>query len=96
MIFPFVLGIFHEFPMFFGFLGGFSYPPVGAPVVVVDPRRFRVMDTNPEIWTSLMWCNFLRPVESRVYEEAKDKTKAGRRSLEVVGGAWRHSDTDNT
>ncbi|CAL1172366.1 unnamed protein product, partial [Cladocopium goreaui] len=37
--------------------------------------RFRVMDTDPEIWTSLMWCNFLRPVESRVYEEAKDKTK---------------------
>ena len=34
------------------------------------------MDTDPEIWTSLMWCNFLRPVESRVYEEAKDKTKA--------------------
>ena len=24
-----------------------------------------------------MWCNFLRPVESRVYEEAKDKTKVG-------------------
>ena len=22
-----------------------------------------------------MWCNFLRPVESRVYEEAKDKAK---------------------
>lgn len=35
------------------------------------------MDTDPEIWTSLMWCNFLRPVESRVYEEAKDKTKVG-------------------
>jgi hypothetical protein len=34
------------------------------------------MDTDPEIWTSLMWSNFLRPVESRVYEEAKDKTKA--------------------
>ena len=90
--------------------------------------RFRVLDTDPEIWNSLMllccmtehlgeivqfenlrktrsqklaklclreairmvrtwlahprfeewprWCNFLRPVESRVYEEAKDKTKA--------------------
>ncbi|CAE7499104.1 DNAH6, partial [Symbiodinium sp. CCMP2456] len=37
--------------------------------------RFRVLDTDPEIWNALMWCNFLRPVESRVYEEAKDKTK---------------------
>ena len=34
-----------------------------------------MLDTDPELWTSLMWCNFLRPVESRVYEEAKDKTK---------------------
>ncbi|CAJ1374166.1 unnamed protein product [Effrenium voratum] len=40
--------------------------------------RFRVMDTDFEIWTSLMWCNFLRPVENRVYEEAKDKTKVNK------------------
>ncbi|CAJ1337950.1 unnamed protein product [Effrenium voratum] len=36
------------------------------------------MDTDFEIWTSLMWCNFLRPVENRVYEEAKDKTKVNK------------------
>eukprot|EP00930_Biecheleria_cincta_P027502 TRINITY_DN19311_c0_g1_i1.p1 TRINITY_DN19311_c0_g1~~TRINITY_DN19311_c0_g1_i1.p1 ORF type:complete len:4103 (-),score=885.99 TRINITY_DN19311_c0_g1_i1:122-12430(-) len=37
--------------------------------------RFRVMDTDPAIWNQIMWCNFLRPVDSRVYEEAKDRTK---------------------
>jgi len=38
-------------------------------------QKFRVMDTDPEIWNKIMWCNFLRPVDSRVYEEAKDQTK---------------------
>ncbi|CAE8588678.1 unnamed protein product [Polarella glacialis] len=38
-------------------------------------QRFRVMDTDPEIWNKIMWCNFLRPVDSRVYEEAKDMAK---------------------
>eukprot|EP00930_Biecheleria_cincta_P042962 TRINITY_DN29559_c0_g2_i1.p1 TRINITY_DN29559_c0_g2~~TRINITY_DN29559_c0_g2_i1.p1 ORF type:complete len:4097 (+),score=999.81 TRINITY_DN29559_c0_g2_i1:1152-12293(+) len=37
--------------------------------------RFKVMDTDPEIWSKVMWCNFLRPVDSRVYEEAKDYKK---------------------
>eukprot|EP00928_Gymnodinium_smaydae_P068046 TRINITY_DN5109_c0_g4_i2.p1 TRINITY_DN5109_c0_g4~~TRINITY_DN5109_c0_g4_i2.p1 ORF type:complete len:3873 (+),score=1233.23 TRINITY_DN5109_c0_g4_i2:1305-11621(+) len=37
--------------------------------------RFRVGDTDPEIWGKVMWCDFLRPIDSRVYEEAKDMSK---------------------
>ena len=64
-----------DLPRLLVFLG--LQPPLPSCRGRLSPRRrFRVMDTDPEIWTSLMWCNFLRPVESRVYEEAKDKTKA--------------------
>eukprot|EP00929_Paragymnodinium_shiwhaense_P038458 TRINITY_DN20312_c0_g1_i3.p1 TRINITY_DN20312_c0_g1~~TRINITY_DN20312_c0_g1_i3.p1 ORF type:complete len:2030 (-),score=489.14 TRINITY_DN20312_c0_g1_i3:63-5702(-) len=37
--------------------------------------RFRVSEAEPEIWNAVMWCDFLRPVDSRVYEEAKDPAK---------------------
>jgi dynein heavy chain len=37
--------------------------------------RFRVMDYDPEVWGAVTWCDYLRPVDSRVYEEAKDRAK---------------------
>jgi dynein heavy chain len=37
--------------------------------------KFRVSDTDPDFWRSVMFCDFLRPIDSRVYEEAKDKNK---------------------
>merc|ERR1719199_2234256 len=37
--------------------------------------RFRVSDTDPEYWSMVMFCDFLRPIDSRVYEEAKDRNK---------------------
>jgi dynein heavy chain len=37
--------------------------------------RFRVADVDPDIWTQVMFCDFLRPIDSRVYEEAKDRNK---------------------
>lgn len=81
---PKLVGFLMIFPCFFRF-SWCGWPPNPAPFIPMArpgapmARRFRVMDTDPEIWTSLMWCNFLRPVESRVYEEAKDKTKATER-----------------
>eukprot|EP00931_Biecheleriopsis_adriatica_P066335 TRINITY_DN4071_c0_g1_i5.p1 TRINITY_DN4071_c0_g1~~TRINITY_DN4071_c0_g1_i5.p1 ORF type:complete len:3484 (+),score=878.42 TRINITY_DN4071_c0_g1_i5:1149-10454(+) len=38
-------------------------------------QRFKVLDADPEIWNKVMWCNFLRAADSRVYEEAKDYKK---------------------
>jgi len=40
--------------------------------------RFRVLDTDPDVWTQVMWCTFLRPVDSAVYEEAKDPNKVAK------------------
>jgi len=37
--------------------------------------RFRILEVDPEIWNKVMWCDFLRPIDSRVYEEAKDPVK---------------------
>jgi len=37
--------------------------------------RFRAADVDPDVWDQITWCDFLRPIDSRVYEEAKDKTK---------------------
>lgn len=37
--------------------------------------RFRVMDVDLDFWNKIMWCDFLRPIDSRVYEEVKDMNK---------------------